>query len=104
MIISGAPIVIVDVIGSMSMIFLALACIHQVAILKARDSSNVIWIYLYWVCFALAGFAISRSAGHLLKQVLLLAEYQKVWDVIRPLKRVHKHPDIYGCRICYPLF
>ncbi len=84
MIISGAPIVIVEVIGSISMIFLAFACVHQVAILKARDSSNVIWIYLYWVCFALAGFAISRSAGHLLKQVLLLTEYQKVWESIRP--------------------
>lgn len=85
MIISGAPIVIVDVFGSMSMIFLAFACIHQVAILRARDSSNVVWIYLYWVCFALAGFAISRSAGHLLKHLLLMAEYQKVWEVIRPL-------------------
>jgi two-component system, NtrC family, sensor kinase len=84
MIISDTPIVIVDVIGSISMIFLAFVCVHQGAILKARDSSNVIWIYLYWVCVALAGFAISRSGGHLLKQVLLLTEYQKVWESIRP--------------------
>jgi two-component system, NtrC family, sensor kinase len=85
MIISYAPVILVDVIGSILMIYIAFACIRQMALLKARDSSNVIWTYLYWVCFALAGFATSRSAGHLLKQVLLLAEYPKVWEFIRPL-------------------
>jgi two-component system, NtrC family, sensor kinase len=84
MIISAVPIIIVDIIGSMLMIFLAFICLRQVAILKVQDSTNVIWTYLYWVCFALAGFAISRSAGHLLKQVLLIAEYQHVWNSIRP--------------------
>jgi two-component system, NtrC family, sensor kinase len=84
MIISGAPIIIVDIIGSMLMMFLAFICVRQVAILKARDSNNVIWTYLYWVCFALAGFAISRSAGHLMNQMLLLAGYQETWEFIRP--------------------
>jgi two-component system, NtrC family, sensor kinase len=84
MIISSAPIIVVDIIGSTLMVFLALMCIRQAAILKARDVNSVIWIYLHWVCFALAGFAISRSAGHLLKQVLLHAGYQEAWELIRP--------------------
>jgi len=85
MIISVIPIIIVDIIGSILMIFPAFACIHQVALLKTRDPKNVIWIYLYWVCVALAGFAVSRSAGHLLNHVLHLSEYPEGWEFIRPL-------------------
>ncbi len=80
----GAPIKIVDVVGSFMMIVLAFMCLWQVMKLKGRDPNNVIWTYLFIVCFALAGFAISRSAGHLLKQVLLATDRAAVWEAIRP--------------------
>ncbi|MFO8082938.1 MAG: ATP-binding protein [Desulfobacterales bacterium] len=85
MIFPAAPIIMVDVIGSISMILLALLCLWQVRILKKRDPNNVIWTFLLWVCFALACFAVSRSAGHLLKQVMLLSDRRHIWEMLRPL-------------------
>ncbi len=84
MIVYGAPITLIDVFGSFLMIVLSFMCLRQVMRLKGRDPNNVIWTYLFIVCFALAGFAISRSAGHLLKQVLLAADRAGVWETIRP--------------------
>ncbi len=84
MIVSGAPIKLIDIFGSILMIVLAFACLYQVGKLKGKDPGNVIWTYLFWVCVALAGFAVSRSAGHLIKQLLLFSGRADVWEIIRP--------------------
>ena len=85
MIVNAVPIKTIDIIGSITMIILAFACIHQVVKLRKKDKNNVIWTYLFWVCCALAGFAVSRSAGHLIKQMLLFAGQENVWEKIRPI-------------------
>ena len=79
-----APIFAVDVLGSILMIILSIACLRMVRRLKAHDPENVIWTYLLWFCYGLTGFSISRSAGHILKQFLYLADLQALWSPIRP--------------------
>lgn len=84
MTLSFVPIWLVDIIGSILMIILSFLCLSVVLELKKNDQYNVIWTYLLWVCYGLAGFAISRSAGHILKQHLLFSDREFVWDSIRP--------------------
>ena len=78
------PIWFVDISGSVLMISLSLLCLSLVLELRKRDLSNVIWTYLAWLCIGLSAFAISRSAGHIVKQYLLFSDHESMWNVIRP--------------------
>lgn len=78
------PIWTVDLVGSILMIVFSFLCVSLVEELRQRDPNNVIWTYLFWVCIGLAGFAVSRSAGHILKQILLIGNQSQIWDIIRP--------------------
>jgi two-component system, NtrC family, sensor kinase len=78
------PIWFVDVIGSIMMTILSFLCLGVVFDLKRSDPYNVIWTYLLWLCFGLTAFAISRSAGHILKHQFLFSGYEVIWDSIRP--------------------
>ena len=84
MTISAIPIIMVDLTGSILMILLSFLCLHFAFVLKRRDPQNVIWTYLLWVCFGMAGFAVSRSAGHILKQILVLSGQDQIWRTIQP--------------------
>lgn len=78
------PIWAVDVIGSILMIVFALLSLSFSVQLKKKDPNNIIVTYLLWVCIALFIFAISRSAGHLLKQIFLLTGHRELWSAIQP--------------------
>jgi PAS domain S-box-containing protein len=78
------PILVVDVGGSVLMIVFSFLCIGLVNRLRRLDPQNVVWTYLFWVCIGLAGFAVSRSAGHILKQALVLSGQKETWAAIRP--------------------
>jgi two-component system NtrC family sensor kinase len=78
------PIWLVDIFGSIMMTILSFLCLRVVFELKTSDRHNVIWTYLLWLCFGLAAFAISRSAGHILKHHLLFSGREVIWDSIRP--------------------
>ena len=67
------PIWTVDFFGSLLMILLSFLCLRLIFRLRQRDPSNVIWTYLLWFCLGLSGFAISRSVGHILKDILLVS-------------------------------
>jgi len=84
MIVTSLPIWIIDMVGSILMIIFSFLCLSLVGTLRNRDNSNVIWTYLFWVCLGLAGFAVSRSAGHIVKQILLLSGNEDLWSSIRP--------------------
>jgi PAS domain S-box-containing protein len=84
MIVSNIPIRTVDLLGSIMMILFSFLCLGLVRKLRNQDRNNVIWTYLLWVCIGLAGFAISRSAGHILKQVLVITGNSSIWASIRP--------------------
>lgn len=84
MIVSLVPIWTVDVVGSILMIVFAFLSFGLSLRLKHKDPNNIIVTYLLWVCLALSVFAISRSAGHLLKQIFLLSGHRELWSAIRP--------------------
>lgn len=78
------PIRSVDLIGSILMIVFSFLCVRTAYQITKNQPDSVIWIYLFWVCCGFAIFAISRSAGHILKQVLLLTGHDGLWESIRP--------------------
>ena len=84
MILSSIPIVLIDILGSILMIILSFLCLLLAHELRSRDQNNVMGTYLLWLCYGLTGFAISRSVGHILKQILFMSEQPRVWNVIRP--------------------
>jgi len=79
-----SPIWIVDLLGSSLMILLSFLCVQLAKKLKNHDPNNVIWTYLLWLCYALAGFAVSRSVGHIAKRILLTAGHNDIWNFLRP--------------------
>ena len=78
------PIWFIDVVGSVLMIVFTFISLGYCLELKKKAPTNIILNYLLWVCVALAVFAISRSAGHLLKQIFLLSDQQDLWTAIQP--------------------
>lgn len=84
MIASFLPIWLVDVVGSVCMILLAFLCLRLALRLRLLAPTNIIWTYLLWVCYALSIFAVSRSAGHIIKQLLLMTDQASVWSQIKP--------------------
>ncbi len=78
------PIWTVDFFGSLLMILLSFLCLRLVFRLRLHDPGNVIWTYLLWFCLGLSGFAVSRSVGHLLKDILLVSGKEHMWATIRP--------------------
>ena len=84
MIVNSLPIVLVDLFGSIAMIVLSLLSLSLVHRIKSRDPNGVIWRYLQWVCMSLTLFAVSRSAGHILKQFLVFSEHADLWQKISP--------------------
>ena len=78
------PVLFVDVAGSVLMILFSFLCLKKALNLRGKDNENVILSYLVWVCYGLAIFAVSRSAGHILKQALIINGYLEIWDEIRP--------------------
>lgn len=81
---TALPIIFTDMAGSLVMIVFSFLCLKHIRALKHKDSGNIIWTYLLWVCYFLAGFAISRSAGHILKQVLIIGGDEETWAIIQP--------------------
>lgn len=78
------PIWLVDTAGAICMIGLSFLCIFHVRQLSRNDPGNVIWTYLSWVSYCLCGFAVSRSAGHILKQLLIMSDNPDIWARISP--------------------
>ena len=78
------PIWFIDVVGSVLMIVFTFISLGYCLRLREKQPTNIIINYLLWVCVALAVFAISRSAGHLLKQIFLLSDRRDLWTAIQP--------------------
>ena len=84
MTVSFFPIFLIDVAGSILMIVFSFLCLRIVTTLRKMDSNNLIWTYLLWVCIGLACFAVSRSAGHILKNIFIISGHKELWAGIRP--------------------
>ena len=78
------PIWCVDVGGSILMIVFSVGALLSALKLRRKEPRNIVWTYLMWVCYALMVFAVSRSAGHILKQLIIIMGHQAYWEPIRP--------------------
>ncbi|HMA66205.1 MAG TPA: histidine kinase dimerization/phospho-acceptor domain-containing protein, partial [Desulfosalsimonadaceae bacterium] len=78
------PIQLVDMAGSTVMILLSLLCIRQTFRLVRKTPDNVVWTYLFWLSCCLGIFAVSRSGGHILKQIFFMADLSPTWKGLQP--------------------
>lgn len=82
--ISYTSVILVDITGSLLMIILSFMCMTVAVRLRRKDTTDVMWLYLLWFSLALTVFAVSRSAGHLIKQLLLFSGHDGIWAILRP--------------------
>lgn len=84
MTLSWHPVIWVDVIGSSATLALSFLCIkyawHWAK--KKQDDTFRHYLFLLTLCFAF--FAVSRSFGHLVKQILLFYGFNDIWKEISP--------------------
>jgi signal transduction histidine kinase len=79
------PVHLVDVIGSAASLLVGVGCYYYSRKLYLKNRNNPLWTYLHWVSLAIAVFAVSRSAGHLIKYVLLLSGQKGWWVTLSPV-------------------
>lgn len=78
------PIIIVDIIGSTANIAFAFLATRYAWLLSRKHPDNFLWGYLFLICLAIAAFSISRAAGHLVKQILMMSGYETWWQTLSP--------------------
>ena len=78
------PSVITDILGSLGMVVLACISLRYTFLLTRREPENFLWGFLDYFCLALVAFSISRCAGHMVKQILLIFDKNDIWRIISP--------------------
>jgi PAS domain S-box-containing protein len=78
------PTILADIIGSFIIIVLSFLSLRYAYLLTCRQPDHFIWGFLYYLSLALALFAISRAAGHIVKQFLLITNNKAIWKNISP--------------------
>ncbi|MBF0376488.1 MAG: PAS domain-containing sensor histidine kinase [Desulfamplus sp.] len=84
MILPYFPILVVDIVGSLCMILFAMLALNNAIRLKKRDSDNVMFLYLLWICWGFTVFAFSRALGHLVRQLIVIYGHSDLWASISP--------------------
>lgn len=79
------PIWIVDIIGSLGVLFVGWACFRKVRNLKSQDPDDVLYLYFYWLTMSLLAFGVSRSGGHVLKHLLVFSGHEAFWQRLQPV-------------------
>ncbi|MEW6428761.1 MAG: ATP-binding protein [Thermodesulfobacteriota bacterium] len=79
MILPWWPVVAVDVIGSLLTLGIAGLCVLRSWRWSREDREDLFREYVVLLSAGFAVFAVSRSVGHLVKQMLLLSDLQLVW-------------------------
>jgi len=84
MIVSWGPVICVDIVGSVLTLGIAVICAHFSREWAQKKSDDIFRHYIFLLTLAIVFFAVSRSFGHLLKQVLLLYHMGNTWKLISP--------------------
>ncbi len=84
MTISWQPVIWIDILGSITILILAFICVTQAFRLLRKKTDQTFHHYLFLLTCAFVFFAVSRSFGHLVKQVLLFVDQQPVWHMLAP--------------------
>jgi len=78
------PVVIIDISGSVLMLLVSCWCAIYSWLLAREKPDDVFRNYLFLFTLAILFFAVSRSFGHLFKQILLLNDMEIIWKQISP--------------------
>ena len=84
MTISWMPVVLVDILGSVLTLCIALFCAYASWQWSKQKTDDIFRQYIFLLTLSIVFFAISRSFGHLVKQVLLLNDMPDIWKQISP--------------------
>ena len=84
MTLSWVPVRITDVTGSVLTLVLSVLCLQIAARWRAKNQENLFCQYVFMLTFFLVLFAVSRSVGHLVKQILLARGQTTTWLQIAP--------------------
>jgi PAS domain-containing protein len=84
MTVSWTPVVLVDIFGSALTLCIALFCANASWKWSKQKTDDIFRQYIFLLTLAIVFFAISRSFGHLFKQVLLLNDMSGIWKQVSP--------------------
>jgi PAS domain S-box-containing protein len=84
MIFSWLPVVYVDMIGSISTVVIALFCAYYSFAWHRERSNDIFRHYVFLLTITFVLFAVSRSVGHLIRQILQLSDLNHLWVAISP--------------------
>lgn len=79
-----SPVIFIDITGSLLMLVLSCWCTVYSWQLAQKRPDDVFRNYLFLFTLAIIVFAVSRSFGHLIKELLLLNDLESVWNQIAP--------------------
>ena len=81
---SWFPVVVVDMVGSVLTLFIAVLCAYRAWQWLRGKRNDVFRHYLFLLTIAFVLFAVSRSFGHLVKQILHQRNLDHIWQQISP--------------------
>jgi hypothetical protein len=84
MTLSWLPVIWIDIVGSSATLVLALLCPKYAWHWATKKRDDTFRHYIFFLTLSFAFFAVSRSFGHLVKQVLLFYEMNDLWKAIAP--------------------
>lgn len=85
MTVSWLPVVWVDILGSLTVLILAILSARHGLGLRKRGQQQSFFYYLALLTLVFVLFAVSRSFGHLVKQFLYASGRHGLWEVMAPL-------------------
>lgn len=85
MTVSWLPVVWVDILGSLTVLILAILSARHGLGLRQRGQQQSFFYYLALLTLVFVLFAVSRSFGHLVKQFLYASGRHGLWEVMAPL-------------------
>ena len=78
------PVVVVDIVGSVLTLLIAIICANLAWQWARNKTTDNFRQYILLLTLAIVFFAVSRSFGHLIKQILLLSDLARLWKNIAP--------------------
>lgn len=85
MTVSWLPVVWVDIVGSLTVLILAILSARHGLGLRKRGQQQSFFYYLALLTLVFVLFAVSRSFGHLVKQFLYASGRHGLWELMAPL-------------------
>ena len=80
-----APVYVIDMIGSSLTIVVCFFAFYVIRRTYMAQRGVWLYTYLYAQTIALCIFGVSRSAGHIVKHVLLSFERPEIWKMLAPV-------------------